>query len=63
MLPAKERIKMSTLELSMRRVSKTQSLFGAFARLVSALRVVIEAWSEAQQLAHEARRRFPFTTW
>ena len=50
---------MSTLEIRAPRAGKP--LLGAgFARVFSAVVVVVEVFAEAQRLAHQAQRRYPF---
>jgi hypothetical protein len=54
---------MSTLDIPAPRVTTPRSRFGGLARIVSALRLVLEVLSEAKQQAYEAKRRYPFTSW
>ena len=50
---------MSTLEIRAPRAAKTLRPAG-FARFLSVLVVVVEVFAEAQRLAHQAQRRYPF---
>jgi hypothetical protein len=54
---------MSTLEMRASHLPKTQPLFGGFARVASLLRDVLDVFVEAQRQAHEAERRYPFTSY
>jgi hypothetical protein len=60
---ANERETMSTLEMRASHLPKTQPLFGGFARVASLLRDVLDVFVEAQRQAHEAERRYPFTSY
>jgi hypothetical protein len=53
---------MSTLEMRAQHLPKARSLFGGFARVVSIVRDVLGAFTEAQRQAYEAERRYPFTS-
>lgn len=53
---------MSTLELRAAHRRKSQSPFSGFARFISILREVLDAFDEARRQAHEAERRYPFTS-
>jgi hypothetical protein len=50
---------MSTLEIRAPRAAKTFSPAG-FARFFSVVLMVMEVLAEAQRLAHQAQRRYPF---
>jgi len=53
---------MSTLEMRAP-TPKPWPAFGGFARLAATILTVIDVFNEAQKMAHEAERRYPFTTW
>lgn len=50
---------MSTLEIRAPRAAKAL-LPAGFARFFSAVLAVVEVFAEAQRLAHQAQRRYPF---
>lgn len=54
---------MSALEIRIPHAPKTRFGFGGFARVAATLAAVLDAFTEAQRQAHEAKRRYPFTTW
>jgi hypothetical protein len=37
--------------------------FGGFVRIAATLLTVVDVFNEAQTMAHEADRRYPFTAW
>ncbi len=53
---------MSTLEIHAPHVSKSRRLFGGFARVTKLLAEVLDVFAEAQRMAHEAERRYHFTS-
>jgi hypothetical protein len=53
---------MSTLEIHAPRTSKLRRRFGNFARLTGLLAEVLDVFAEAQRMAHEAERRYHFTS-
>lgn len=54
---------MSTAEIRSPHAPKPWPAFGGFARLATTVLTVIDVFAEAQRLAHEAQRRYPFTAW
>jgi hypothetical protein len=54
---------MSTLAIKNPPLPKLRSPLDLFARAVGIVVAVIDAYAEALTQAHDAQRRYPFTTW
>jgi hypothetical protein len=53
---------MSTLEIHATHMSKPRRRFGGFSRFTGFIAELLDVFTEAQRLAHEAERRYHFTS-
>lgn len=54
---------MSTLQVRTPFLPKARLPWGALTRIASAIATVLDVFNEALAQAHEAQRRYPFTSW